>query len=125
MLGSRRKRLPYQVTRGGLLVVGTACILSLGLFWYGVEGFEAPATRAMGIDVPVSRTNSGSWWAIFAGASLLGGALGAAIGQVFRDEKGGIASMAAFIGALAGPPIVVLLFLAVLFVDCLLYGWPT
>jgi hypothetical protein len=53
---------------------------------------------------------------MFAGTSLVGAALGAAIGQVFRDERGGAASMGAFVGALAAPPILVLLFFAFIFV---------
>jgi hypothetical protein len=106
-----RKRLPYEITRGGFIAFSAAVLISLGLFWYGAEVAEAfvqpPPMRAQ-----ESMARPGGWWAIFAGASLLAGALGAAIGQVFRDERGGAASMGAFVGALAGPPIVVILFVA-------------
>jgi uncharacterized membrane protein len=83
MAGSRKERLPYQITLRGLLAVTTAFTISLCLFWYA-ECLE-------------------SWWAIFAGAAFMGGALGAVIGQVFRDEGGGAASMGAFVGALSVP----------------------
>ena len=119
------KRLPYQVTRRGLLAVTTAFIISLCLFGCGFGCFEAPAQRALAMGVPVSATSSGSWWAIFAGASFMGGALGAVIGQVFRDERGGAASMGAFVGALAGPPIMVIFFFAFLIFICMWFGWPT
>jgi hypothetical protein len=105
------RRLPYQITRGGLIAFSMAVLISLGLFWYGAEAagafMQPPPMRA-----PEPMARPGGWWAIFAGASFLGGALGAAIGQVFRDERGGAASMGAFVGVLAGPPIVVILFIA-------------
>jgi hypothetical protein len=102
MAGSRKKRLPYQVTRGGLRVVGAAFIMSLCLFWYSAERAEIPVMA-----------NPGNWLAGLAAASLMGGALGAAIGQIFRDEREGTASMGAFVGALGGP-IVFVLFIVLL-----------
>lgn len=102
-----RKRLPYQVTRRGLLAVTTAFTISLCLFWYGGEDFVG----LVAIETPPPLSPY-SWWAILAGASFMGGAFGATIGQVFRDERGGMASMGAFIGALAGPPIVLILLFA-------------
>jgi uncharacterized membrane protein len=88
MAGRRRERLPYQITLRGFVAVTTAFTIALCLFWYA-ECFE-------------------SWWAIFAAASFMGGALGAVIGQVFRDETGGAASMGAYLGALAGPLVLIL-----------------
>src|SRR5258708_9312734 len=94
-----------------------AFIISRCLFCYGAESVEAMVMRAMAIELPESIANSSSrFWAILAGASFMGGAFGAAIGQVFRDEKGGAASMGAFVGALAGPLIVLILLVVLLLV---------
>jgi hypothetical protein len=120
---SGKERLPYEITRGGLLAVGTAFIISLCLFWYGAESVAAPFMRAMAIEVPESIASSSSpFWAILAGASFMGGALGTAIGQVFRDERGGAALMGAFVGALAGPPIVLILLFELLIVIGIWFG---
>jgi hypothetical protein len=125
MAGARKERLPYQITLRGFLAVTTAFTLSLCLFWYGAESLEASVLRAMAREVPNSMASSGNWWALLAGASFMGGALGAAIGQVFRDEKGGAASMGAFVGALAGPPIVLILIAALLFGIWMSLGCPS
>jgi hypothetical protein len=120
----RNERLPYEITRSGLLAVSAAFLISLCLFWYGAGSIEAPLMRAMAIEVPksIARTNS-PFWAILAGASFMGGGVGAAIGHLFRDEKGGAAAMGAFVGALAGPPfILVFLFGLFLFIWILLGG---
>jgi hypothetical protein len=104
MAESRKQRLPYQISRGGFLAVTTAFTISLCLLGYGGEAFLAA------IIGPEPASPNG-WWAFLAGASFMGGALGAVIGQVFRDERGGAASMGAFIGALGGPPIVLFVYL--------------
>jgi hypothetical protein len=124
MAGSGKMRLPYQITPIGLLAVSTSFVISLCLFWYGRESVEAPVMRLLAIEVPESMASSGSWWDILAGASFMGGALGAAIGQVFRDERGGAASMGAFVGALAGPPIVLILFVVLSIVIWMWQGCP-
>src|SRR5437660_455905 len=87
MAGSGKKRLPYRITLGGLLAVTMAVNIAFCLFWYGADSIKAPVMGAIAMEAPESMDRSGSWWAIFAGASFLGGALGAAIGQVFRDER--------------------------------------
>jgi hypothetical protein len=124
MAGLGKERLPYQITPGGLLAVITAFTVSLCLFCYGGECFVGPIKRTMAMEVP-EPAGWGSWWAIVVAASFMGGALGAAIGQVFRDERGGTASMGAFVGALAGPPIVLILFLALLVVLWMWLGGPS
>jgi hypothetical protein len=124
MAGSRKKRLPYQITPSGFVAVSTGFIISLCLFWYGAESIKAPVVRMLAIEVPESIASSGSWWSLLAGASFIGGAFGAAIGQVFRDERGGTASMGAFVGALTGPPILITLFLALLIVSWMWLGCP-
>jgi hypothetical protein len=106
-----RRRLRYQVTRRGLLAVSTALTISICLFWYGGEDFVGSIRWEPGIEVPMQRSPY-SWWAILVGASFMGGALGAAIGHAFQDERGGAASMGAFVGALAGPPIAMILYFA-------------
>jgi hypothetical protein len=105
------------------MAAGAALLTSICLFWYGAETVEATVmVMAMPGGGYLSIGRPGSWWAIFAGASLLGGVLGAAIGQVFRDERGGAASMGAYVGALAGPAIVVILVFAFIFVAFLRFG---
>jgi hypothetical protein len=122
MARSRKERLPYRVTRGGFVAVSAAVLISLGLFWYGRESVEGVVMRGLIMEVPESMANEDRWWAIFAGSSFLGAALGTAIGQLFRDERGGAASMGAFAGALAGPAIVVFLIFAFVFVMFLRFG---
>ena len=102
MAGSGKERLPYEITRSGWLAVGAAFIISLCLFWYAAENGNV---MAMATGEPGCST----LLAVFPGGSFMGGALGAVIGQVFRDEKGGAASMGAFVGALARPLIVLIL----------------
>jgi hypothetical protein len=123
MARSRRERLPYRITRGGLLAVTTAFTLSLCLFWYGGRSFVDPLIPPIPGEFPTPPIPYG-WWALFAGASLMGGALGAAIGQVFRDERGGAASMGVFIGVLAGPPIVVILCVSLMVGSWIWFGMP-
>jgi hypothetical protein len=122
----RNERLPYEITRSGLLAVGAAFLISLCLFWYGAGSIEATLMRMMAIEVPksIARTNS-PFWAILAGASFMGGGLGAAIGHLFRDEKGGAAAMGAFVGALAGPPLILILLFGLLLFIWILLGGPS
>jgi hypothetical protein len=124
--GLRNGRLPYEITRSGLLAVGAAFLFSLCLFWYGAGSIEAPLMRVMAIEVPksIARTNS-PFWAILAGASFMGGALGTAIGHLFRDEKRGAAATGAFVGALAGPPFVLILLFGLLLFIWILLGGPS
>jgi hypothetical protein len=124
MAGSGKKRPPYQLPHRGLLA--TAFFISLCLFGYGAESVAAPFMRAMAMEVPESiKRTSSPFWAILVGASLMGGALGAVIVQVFRDEDGGEASIGAFVGALAGPPIVLILLLVLLIAGWIWVGCPS
>ena len=74
---------------------------------------------------PGGPISSSAIWAVLAGASFMGGALGAAIGQIFRDEKGGAASMGAFVGAMIGPPILLILLFVLLLAIWVLLGCPS
>jgi hypothetical protein len=107
--------LPYEITWGGLRAVGAAFLISLCLFGYGAGNVMAVLNPIPGSE-PMADLGCLHVLAVLAGGPLMGGALGAAIGHVFRDEKGGAALMGAFIGALAGPPIVLFLLLAYGFV---------
>jgi hypothetical protein len=115
MPGLDGRRLPFGFTRGGLLAVGAAFLVSLCLFGYGTGTMLAVLNPIPGSD-PIGAKGCSYLLAVLAGGSFMGGALGAAIGHLFRDEKGGAALMGAFIGALAGPPIVLFLLLAYGFV---------
>jgi hypothetical protein len=110
--GSEEWPLPYEITWGGLRAVGAAFLISLCLFGYGAGTVMAVLRPIPGAEEIVDR-GCLHFFAVLAGGSFLGGALGAAIGHVFRDHKGGAAAMGAFLGALAGPLIV--LFLLLLF----------
>ena len=123
MAGPKKTRLPYEVTRKGLAAVCIAFIASLCLFWYGAESIKFPVMRAMAIELPAHTADS-PFWPILAGASLMGGAIGAVAGQWFRDERGGAALMGAFIGALAGPPVLLILFIALLVAIWVWLGCP-
>jgi hypothetical protein len=94
MAGSGKKRLPYQVTLSGFVALSTGFIISLCLFWYGAEVLKL-RMRVLAVGPPEPIAIS-CFWAVLDGASFMGAALGAAIGQVFRDERGGVASMGAF-----------------------------
>jgi hypothetical protein len=109
MASRRQKRLPYQFTLGGLIAVVTAICLSLGLFRYAAVGNHDPGLVL---------------FAVLGGVSLMGGAIGAAIGQIFRDENHGIALMGAYLGALLGPPVLLVLTLVLGLVVWLLLGRP-
>jgi hypothetical protein len=123
MANSGKDPLPYRITLFRFVPIITAFAISLCLFWYGRDGFAHPIRRALAMEVR-GPERPGSWWAIFAGASCMGAVLGATIGRVFRDERGGAASMGAFVGALAGPPIVLILFVALLFGIWIWMGCP-
>ena len=123
MAPRRSERLPYQFTLRGFVAVTTALTIALCLFWYGGEDFVGPIRRLIRIEYPVA-INPFGWWACVAGASFLGGALGAVIGQVFRDERGGAASMGAYLGALAGPLIVLIGYLPLMLAIWMWLGCP-
>ena len=106
--------LRYEITRGGLRAVGAAFLISLCLFGYGAGNVMAVLNPIPGSE-PIVDKGCLHLLAVLAGGSFMGGALGAAIGQVFRDEKGGAALMGAFVGALAGPLIVLILLLGFAF----------
>ena len=105
--------IPFKFTRGGLLTVGAAFLLSLCLFCYG-----ARSVMSMVMPIPGSEPakpiveNSSPFLAFLAGGSFLGGALGAVIGKASLDDKGVAPFMGAFVGALAGPLIVLIHLLA-------------
>ena len=109
-----KKRLPYQVTPDGLFAVITALSLSLGLFWYAW--------------ISLNRENIVTWSVFLnfiGGASLMGAAIGAAIGQLFRDDRGGMAFMGAFIGAIIAPPLLLVLLFLLLFAIWIAIGRPS
>jgi len=99
-----RKLLPYQFTLGGLLAVITAFCLSLGLFRWAwiILTRENIVTCSVFLNV-------------IGGASLMGAAIGAAIGQAFRDDRGGTAIMGAYVGAIVAPPLLLALLLLLAF----------
>jgi hypothetical protein len=79
---SRKRLLRYQFSLGGLILVSAALCVSLGLFKVAAlshrpEGFLAALGATM----------------------LLGAVIGAAIGQVFRGERGSAAPLGAWLGA--------------------------
>jgi hypothetical protein len=101
MTKPKKPRLPYRVTLGGILGVLVAIGLALALFRHAVMS----VCYADGFPII-------NLWAVFGGTALLGGAVGAPIGQIFRDERGGMALMGAFIGAVVAPLLLVLGFVA-------------
>jgi hypothetical protein len=113
MPGPDGRPLPFGFTRGGLLAVGAAFLVSLCLFAYGIGPMLAVLNPKPGSETILGCSPV---LAVFAGGSLMGGAVGTVIGQLFRDEKGGAAVMGAFVGTLAGPLIVAILLLAYGFV---------
>jgi hypothetical protein len=118
MAGSEKKRIPHQISPGGLLAVSTAFIISLCLFWYGAESVAHMVKVVVAIESPPIAASCSRFCAILAGASIMGGALGALIGRLFQVDRGGAASMGAFVGALAGP-----LYALILLVELLLVCW--
>jgi MFS family permease len=125
MAGSGKKRLPYEITQSGLLAVSTAFIISLCLFWYGAESVAAIVKQVMGIEPCPIASSCPRFSAILAGASIMGGALGAVIGRLFQDDRGGAASMGAFVGALAGPLIALILLAELLLGIWMWLGCPS
>jgi hypothetical protein len=101
--------LPYGFTRRSLLAVGAAFLISLCLFGYGAGIIIAIAMPKLGSELIVDGCSQ--FLAVLAGGSFLGGALGAAIGKASLDDKGVAHIMGAFVGALAGPLVVLILLL--------------
>jgi hypothetical protein len=92
----KRRLLPYQFSLAALFAVVTAVSISLALFRCTVQS---------------SHEGVLGWPLLTAtlAASFMGGTIGAAIGHVFRDERGGQALLGAYFGALAGPPVLLAL----------------
>jgi hypothetical protein len=120
----RKERLPFKTTPKGVVVVIVAFIVSLGLFWAAHESIMSVVFRTAAIEAGKPATN-GDIGCFLAGAACLGGAVGAVVGQWFREEKGGTAQMGAFIGTLAGPLVVTVLFFAVFIAIWIWIGCPS
>ncbi len=102
--------LPFGFTRRSLLVVGGAFFISLCLFGYGAGTVLAKLNPIPGAEKIVDK-GCLHFLAVLAGGSFMGGALGAVIGKASLDDKGVAPIMGAFVGALAGPLIVLILLL--------------
>ena len=102
MTRRKKKLLPFQFTLAGFIAVVMASGLALGLLGYAATDLYYCNAPVRGIALLY----------LLGGAAILGGAIGAAIGHVFRDERGGMALMGAFFGTLLGPVVLVLVVLA-------------
>jgi hypothetical protein len=110
MPGREERPLPFRFTRNSLLFVGAAFLISLCLFWYGTGSVIAMANPIPGAEAPKPLVqNSTPFFAVLAGGSLLGAALGAVVGKACLDDKGIAHITGAFVGALVGPLVVLIL----------------
>jgi hypothetical protein len=114
MVRPRKKRLPYQFTPAGFVAVATAFSFSLGLFWYAWADL-----------ISENIVTSSVFLSFVVGASLMGASLGAAIGHIFRDDRGGTALMGAFIGAIVAPPLLLVLLVHLMFAIWMAMGHPS
>jgi hypothetical protein len=102
-----KNRIRYQFSLRGLLLVVVTLSVSFGLLRHAATSYQSSGGfrfAPLSIDVLM---------AAFYGAMLLGGAIGAPIGHVFDDERGGMALFGAWLGTMAA--------IAVLFVGMVAY----
>lgn len=91
MAARREKRPPYQFSLRGLIFFSVALCVSFGLLRDAVLSYQPTD----GFPLAPPPFNLGS---SFGAVVLLGGAIGAAIGHFFRDERGGVALMGGWVG---------------------------
>jgi hypothetical protein len=90
MQKANRSRRPYQFSLRELFAVTTVLAVSFGLIRWGLL-----------------YVTGGSATLMLSGVVLAGGVIGAIIGRAFEDERGGMASMGAFIGAIVIVPVLI------------------